>query len=38
VLDVDDPGYRSSAAQLGEDVVNILHVGSYNINRVSMST
>lgn len=38
VLDVNDLGYRTGAAQRGEDVVNIFHVGIFNTNRVAMST
>lgn len=38
VLDVDDPGNRSGAAQLLEYVVNIFHVGIYNTLRVDVST
>lgn len=38
LLHVDHAGDRSGAAQFPEDVINIVHVDSYNTIRVSVST
>lgn len=38
VLDSEDFGHGAGAAQGGEDVADILHVGKNNINHVSLST
>jgi hypothetical protein len=38
LLHIDHTGNRSGAAQFPEDVINIVHVDTYNIIRVSVST